>query len=429
MTRSVWIAKGALAITDQAIFSGSGFLLSLLLARWLTPVQYGAYALSFAVFLFASSFHNALILEPMGVIGAASYGERLPAYIAKLLRMHSVVASALWALAIAGAGAVFLISKNATLAAALCGAGFAIPCVLLSWLLRQSAYLDRRPALAVRGGSVYAVTLLGCVFLERYWGWLNPFSAFLAQAAAGALAGSYLIALLRPDFQPTPTVQMRTVLAEHWQYGRWVIVTAFVYWLSAQGYYFIAAGELGIVDVANIRALQNFFLPFLQFLTSLTLLVMPWASSRFAAGEKEAFQKVIGTMSLLFTAGGILYLIAVSAFGSRLMVLIYGGKYAQSSALLPIVGLSVVFTAAAMGASIGVRAMQRPSEVFAGYASASVFTVLVGFWLTRHWGLRGAIIGMAASAACFLITVTLRYRVRSRTEWGRRRSRDAVAIL
>ena len=103
----VWIGRGALALTDQALFSGAGFLLSLLLGRWLTPAQYGAYALAFSVFLFASSFHNSLILEPMGVIGPASYKQNLPAYIAKLVKLHGYVALGLAFLMMVAAGGVF----------------------------------------------------------------------------------------------------------------------------------------------------------------------------------------------------------------------------------------------------------------------------------------------------------------------------------
>jgi len=45
-----WTGKGGLAVVDQALFAGSNFLLSILLARWLTPAEYGAFAVADAVF-------------------------------------------------------------------------------------------------------------------------------------------------------------------------------------------------------------------------------------------------------------------------------------------------------------------------------------------------------------------------------------------
>jgi O-antigen/teichoic acid export membrane protein len=53
VTRSTrWGLKGGMAIVDQGIFSGSNFVLYILLARWLAPDDYGAYALGFAGILF-----------------------------------------------------------------------------------------------------------------------------------------------------------------------------------------------------------------------------------------------------------------------------------------------------------------------------------------------------------------------------------------
>ena len=40
-----WMTKGGLAILDNGLISGSNFLLGILLARWLAPEEYGAYAL------------------------------------------------------------------------------------------------------------------------------------------------------------------------------------------------------------------------------------------------------------------------------------------------------------------------------------------------------------------------------------------------
>src|ERR1039457_1871962 len=83
-----WVGKGSLVILDQGLISGSNFLIGILLARWLAPEAYGAYALAFSVFLFLSGFHNALLLEPMSVFGPASYRDQLRAYLGKLLQLN-----------------------------------------------------------------------------------------------------------------------------------------------------------------------------------------------------------------------------------------------------------------------------------------------------------------------------------------------------
>src|SRR5205823_6875931 len=64
-----WAMKGGLAIFDQGLVAGSRFLVSILLARWLSSRQYGAYALAYAVFLLLLMLYQSLLLEPMTVFG------------------------------------------------------------------------------------------------------------------------------------------------------------------------------------------------------------------------------------------------------------------------------------------------------------------------------------------------------------------------
>ena len=40
---SYWLKKGGFAAVDQGLFSAANFLVNILLARWLEPVQYGAF--------------------------------------------------------------------------------------------------------------------------------------------------------------------------------------------------------------------------------------------------------------------------------------------------------------------------------------------------------------------------------------------------
>ena len=67
-----WVTKGGLAILDQALFAGANFLVNIFLARWLTPTEYGAFALAYSIFLLLGAFHTAILTEPMmDVIGSA----------------------------------------------------------------------------------------------------------------------------------------------------------------------------------------------------------------------------------------------------------------------------------------------------------------------------------------------------------------------
>ena len=129
-----WVGKGSLAVLDQGLISGSNFLIGILLARWLAPEAYGAYALAFSIFLFLAGFHNALLLEPMSVFGPASYKDQLPAYLGKLLRLHFALTFALALLLALGATCFLSFFGNRAVPDALLGAGLATPWIIFLWL-------------------------------------------------------------------------------------------------------------------------------------------------------------------------------------------------------------------------------------------------------------------------------------------------------
>src|SRR5437899_1179777 len=76
-----WAGKGALSVADEVLISGSNFMVSVMLGRWLSSAQYGAYALSFSIFLLLTSIHQALLLEPMSVFGPSLYPDLQREYL------------------------------------------------------------------------------------------------------------------------------------------------------------------------------------------------------------------------------------------------------------------------------------------------------------------------------------------------------------
>src|SRR3981081_680030 len=77
--------KGGLALLAQALISGANFLVGILLARWLFPAVYGAYALAFALFLLLSFVSQSLLFEPMAVFSGSAYRKSMRGYFRSVL--------------------------------------------------------------------------------------------------------------------------------------------------------------------------------------------------------------------------------------------------------------------------------------------------------------------------------------------------------
>ena len=409
-----WVGRGTLAVADQALISGSNFVMGILMGRWLPPESYGAYALGFSIFLFLASFQNALILEPMSVFGPTTYSKNLSGYVGRLVRLHFLLAFFLAALVAAGIGVLHYLTNDRSLASALWGVCIAVPLILFFWLCRRASYLRLAPALAARSASVYCLIVILLLVTAHTFRWLSTLTAFLVQSAAALVASALLLVSFRPQIGSQPGLSNSAIIRQHWHYGRWAVGTVFVYWLSGNGYYLIVAAVLQMRDVAALRALQNLTLPFSQFMAAISLLVLPWASARFAEDSRYQFRQRIRVISFVFVGTGSAYIALLWLFGGRLIGILYAGRYSEFAYLLPLVAAPMVLLAFSQGYSIAIQAMQHPSDIFLGYAAAGLATILSGVPLTRRWGLPGAAGGMFVSYLAFFAVVASRCRARLR---------------
>src|SRR5437667_7608851 len=81
VTAKRWTARGLISILDQGFMSGSNFAVGLFFARILTPADYGSFSIVFSVFLLLAALHNALVLEPLSVVGPKRYAGVAASYL------------------------------------------------------------------------------------------------------------------------------------------------------------------------------------------------------------------------------------------------------------------------------------------------------------------------------------------------------------
>src|SRR5437899_1567336 len=174
----VWGLKSALALVDQGLFSGAGFLVNLLLARWLAPASYGAFAVTFAGFLFISGFHNVLLLEPLTVMGPGRHSDNLPAYFRAQFQLHFLLVGWLAAAGLLAGVAVWRITPYSPLVGAIFGSALMLPLLLLLWLVRRMCYVLQSPRLAVAGTASYLVLIVAGLSILHRFRWDTPFLSF-----------------------------------------------------------------------------------------------------------------------------------------------------------------------------------------------------------------------------------------------------------
>src|SRR5256885_3636781 len=308
-----WGVQSVLAIFDQGLTAAAGFGVNLVLARWLAPEGYGAFAVAFAGYLFVSGFHNVLLLEPLSVLGPARHTDRLPLYFRAQIKVHVLLVGIL-SVAVLPAGIIVQwLAPGNPLAGALVGSALAVPLMLLLWLVRRICYVLKQPSTAVLGSAAYLMLISIGLGLAWIFGKVSPFSVFLLMGAASLLSSALLLWRLGMRREGAGrTYGWRAVLQENWTYGRWLVGSAFLFAATSQLQTVLAAGFLGLGAAGILRAMQIPSLAMTQVITATGLLVLPVFSYDFGRGQTQRLRKRAVIVSAGLVATTIVFVLVLA---------------------------------------------------------------------------------------------------------------------
>jgi O-antigen/teichoic acid export membrane protein len=397
------------SIADQGFSVGGMFLVNIALARTQTKEEYGIFALSYSVFTFLAGLHNAAILEAYTIYGSGRYHQRFPAYAWLLWRSNLLLALG------AGASLTLLwgvLAWAAPVSASRTVLGLALSCgvLLTASFVRRTFYMRRRPDLAARFSALYFGFCAGLLwfFLSRRT--LNGFYAFLIAAVAWSVAAMFVTRELPGKAAGPGFLELEPgYWVEHWKYSRWVLVTAFVFQMTTQAYYWLAAGYLSVKEVADLRAMYNLVTPVEQLFVAVAMLILPMMSYRYAERRMAwllPLWKLYCVATLLITSS---FAVLVNFFGKPVMHVVYAGRFDDVAALLGTLALFPVMMGIGNTMNAALKAIEKPQAVFYAYVTSGAATFLIGVPLVIHLGLRGAVYGMLASAGAYSLALGIAF--------------------
>jgi len=391
-----WLTKGSLAIADQGIFAVSNFLLNVLLARWLTPADYGAFALAYSIFLSLLLIHSALLTTPMLVFGQGKYRERFPEYLGILLRGHLALLLPGSALLVVAA---FLLGKvySPVVERAFLALAVAAPFILLLWLLRRAFYARLEPAWAAASGVVYFVILIAGTVALHADARLTPSTGFLSMAAASLITSALLLARLRPVLASDSTT-IRAVAADHWSYGKWVAAGAGPNWVTDNIYFIVLPAWLGLAQAGALKALLNLAQPASQSISALGVLLMPILVRDREIRGLGGMARTMKLSTILLISGSAVYMALLWVFRAHIFHSLYGSKFSGYDSW-PLLAVGLIPIAQGLpnvvGAALG--AIERPKLGFWADSWSAGFALVVGVPLAFWLGVGGALLGIALS--------------------------------
>lgn len=403
------VRQGGASVFDQAFSVGGMFLANVALARTVSKGEYGLFTLSYSVFTFLSGLHNAALLEAYTVYGSGRYRERYDQYAWLIWNFNARLCVLLTIFLVSTWSVVHWLRPN-MVGWPLLGMGITAGSLLTASLLRRMFYVQRKPFLAARFSSVFLVLVAILLWASCRFNLLTGFSIFVL-----VTLGWVISALMMWRFVPKPASisEFRSAQpnyrSDHWVYSRWVLATAFVFQLTTQGYYWVVAGLLSLKNVAELRAIYMLVAPVEQIFTAVTLIILPMLAVRYAAREMSEFLSVWRGYLLVFLAIGIVYVSVTLLAGAPVMHLLYQGKFDNVGALF----VFIAFVPAIMGIghtfNAALKAAERPNAVLYGYLVGGATTACVGVPLVLRLGLKGAVLGMIASAIAYSGTLGVQF--------------------
>lgn len=394
-----WASAAGWAVADQGLFAGSSFVINLLLARWLMPESYGAFAVGLAAMTLAGVVHVAILTEPLTVFGPGKHRERFNAYLATVLLGH-VAVSAVLAAVLALVGLVERSLGSPLVGQALIAFAAATPIILLLWFLRRTTYVQTQPHHAAWAGLLYLLIVVGLAWVLRTAGTLTLVWAVAVQACAATISAAVLLFWLRPDFRKAHAPLRREVWHDHWRFGRWGIATGLTYYATNQAFFLILPTFHGLEAAGALRAVTNLTVPMALIGTAISSLLTPML---VRSRGTPAFRSIVRRAAVGLCCGGAAFAVLLIVFRRPLLDLAYGGRYMGQAGVLVVLATGIVPAMAVDLLSATLRAAERPRAAFMAFVYSAGVGLTAGSTLTLLYGLRGAAGAIVLCAGTSLI--------------------------
>jgi O-antigen/teichoic acid export membrane protein len=382
-----------LALADQAVVSGTGFLTTIFIARWSSAGDLGFYALGLSWLGTLLMFQESLVLEPYVI--QLHYPQGTPAERAGASLTLSVLFSVASILILA-AVAFGLVEWDASreMVAMSCVVAMIVPFALARQFARRFAFAH------LQFESALVLDLAIAVIQLATLGWLGASGRVSALTAWGALGGAYALTVAvwlycaRAEFV-VRAHHVRTVFRQTWPLGRWLLAgqisvqvqANIVYWLSM-----IIAGAAVTGAYAACMSIVAFANPLLQGLGNTW---MPRSALAWRNGGRQALRLEALRNAALVAAVMTTFSLVVLITGKHLMHLLYHGEeYAGHGATLRVLTLALFAGALGGPPSAALAIMERPLAIVAVAAAGAVLTIVLVWPLMMEWGLLGAAYGM-----------------------------------
>lgn len=380
------------AFLDQAMASAGNFLGGILFARTFGIYEFGRFTLAWMFVEFIGSLQFSAIIQPMLNIGPKQAEADSDRYYNAVVVQQGAACALLGILVwvvVTLAGWLFADPQLHRLAVPLCVA--TITYQLHTFFRRYFFARDRAFAALWNDVLRFATQIAATVALPFILSGATAVSGIWIVAAAcgvSAAQGAFLFGRLEWN-----TRIIRDVFARNWEFCKWLLPSAFMFWMTSQAFIVMSGFVLGAAVTGSFKVAAS--------ITGV-LNILLLALDNFAPVQASRAFHLGGRMELLRYIVGLAWLTGVLTTATVAMLnidpdyvvyLIYGSHYEGLGHLVRWLCAPAAVYAISTVLVVWAAAIEWTRIIFFSSAAATVFTVIAAYPLTLYGGIAGVVFG------------------------------------
>lgn len=403
-----------MSVFDQAVFSGTSFVSSVMIGRLCSQQELGLYYLALSIVFFVMGVQAELVTSPYIVFCHKFRGQRRATYSASVF-VHQIVISGFTGISLLLVAAlVSVLSATEGLIPVIWILLVAAPFVLMRAFLRQFSFAHLTPGVATTIDITVAVFQIGGLAL--LWSMSALTVPFALVVSGGACAIAFSIGFF---MQPEPLRLDRTRIVpdwfHNWDFARWALASQLigcstpflVPWIVL-----VVRGEASTGVLAACTAVAGVAN---MFVTGVANFLTAQAAKAFSRGGVHALTQVLWRTAFLFVAALGAFCLMTGLAGDWLMTTVYGELYAGTGFVVSLLAGSILFTSMGLVAGNGLWAVHHPRANLTADVVQLVATVAAVLALVFPGGVPGVAAGILIGAALGAIVRCLTLREVLRT--------------
>jgi len=402
--RTSIIFKSGIASLDQAIISALSFIISIILIKTVSKLEYGYYSIAFSISLFLISVQNAVINTPLAVLLITKKGSDKKKYAASLCYGQFIV---ILPAVLIGTVTVFLLcywgldSKEISVAVAFC---MAVIGILFREFLRAYFFAEENPLNVLKLDIVYVFCLLGFIAIAYIAFGISVAAIFALMGLSGLLAS---LLFSRKQGWRSDLKTIRESFSENWKFGKWALFGVLVTHIQNYSYIYLLGALLGSNAVAEVSAARLLLMPLALVQAGWCKIAVPHGSKLREQSQTHRFFKEQILVSTVFVVGIAIYVGFLSTFSNVLQKFLFTENYAYAINYSLIWGAIFAIQFLALNASFGLQVMKNFHTISKVNLLTMLVTVGCSYFFIRSHGVDGGLIALIIGGTLLAVSLWL----------------------